>query len=127
MTEQEIRDRTMLLMDAYRELTDDHCEPTIPEFLQLRAAAIGELRASPAAAKQRCSEPGPASAPQKPRKTAEEKKAPPTKEVSEHAVRMQTVKTQAPPQPAMQTVPETGQEEPESEFDILRRIKDPWN
>lgn len=127
MTEQEIREQTRLIMDAYMELTGDPSGPSIPEFLQLRAAAITELgavrpstgkrRAEPAYGRGRNAEretlrPVPAVPPDRPEKAG-----------SVPAASAQTIKPQT-------IQPETRPAEPEasrSDFDILRAIKDPWN
>lgn len=127
MTEQEIREQTRLIMDAYMELTGDPSGPSIPEFLQIRAAAITELgaarpstgkrRAEPVYGRGRNAEretlrPVPAAPPDRPERTG-----------SVPAAGAQTIKPQA-------IQPETRpaeQEASRSDFDILRALKDPWN
>ena len=127
MTEQEIREQTRLIMDAYRELTDDPSGPSIPEFLQLRAAAITELGSARSSAGKRPAEPAydrgrnaereiprpvPAAPPDRTERTG-----------NVLAAGAQTIKPQI-IQPETQTA---GPEASRSDFDILRAIKDPWN
>lgn len=127
MSEEEIRERTALLLDAYRELTGDDEAPGLPEFLQLRKAALEELGIPAGAEKTRKVREAPKARAEKP------------KPASGQAVRKNTAavrKERAEGTPGAKVVnmparqeefPAEQEEKPKSDFDILRSIVDPWN
>jgi hypothetical protein len=120
--EEQIRERTVLLLEAYRDLTGDMAVPGIPDFLLLRSSAINELGLLN-------------------RKKVDKKEI---REGSE-ALAMRPVKKEVDKSSAEKSLPgktegirlvsgdaalpeeDAGEEVSESDFDILRKIKDPWN
>ena len=122
MREEEIRERTGLLLEAYRDLTGDMAVPGIPDFLLLRSTAINELclfnRKKEDIKEIREGREALATRPVKKEadNSCSEKNAPEKTE----GIRLVSGGT------ALQAE-EAGEEEPESDFDILRKIKDPWN
>ena len=122
MREEEIRERTGLLLEAYRDLTGDMAVPGIPDFLRLRSSAINELGLfnRKKLDKKEIREGSEALAMRSVKKEADKSNA--EKSLPGKAEGIRSVSGDA----ALQ-VKEAGGEEPESDFDILRRIKDPWN
>lgn len=125
MREEEIRERTALLLDAYRELTGDTCVPGIPDFLELRKAALEELGLPAVAEKSpEIVRKAPAARSERPRTAARQ---PERKKVSAE------IKARQDETPAAKVVNMPAREEefpdevPRSDFDILRSIVDPWN
>lgn len=124
MTEEQIRERTGQILEAYQGLTGLEIVPSVAEFLQMRAAAVEELEALPT----------PAPARKQPRMSTCKKDETGEKPISVAA------KPQR-PSPVIRLAqggsPESDVEsdmgpfdEPaagQSAFEILRRVQDPWN
>ena len=123
MNEQSIREQTSLILEAYRELTGADTLPTLSEFLQLRETAIKEL----------------ASQPHKTYATSKNI-------INAFSSKPSSMQNQTPPKeqsisristqsslPARESNAETdivldkGTDIQRNEFNILRRITDPWN
>ena len=122
MREEEIRERTGLLLDAYRDLTGDMAVPGIPDFLLLRSSAINEMGLFNRKKEDRkeIRDGREAAAPGGVKKEADESFAEKRLPGKTEGIRLVSGGT------ALQAE-EAGEEAPESDFDILRKIKDPWN
>ena len=122
MREEEIRERTGILLDAYRDLTGDMAVPGIPDFLLLRSSAINEMGLfnRKKEDKKEIREGREALATRPVKKEADNSSAEKNVPGKTEGIRLVSGGT------ALQAE-EAGEEEPESDFDILRKIKDPWN
>ena len=122
MREEEIRERTGVLLDAYRDLTGDMAVPGIPDFLLLRTSAINEMGLFDRKKedKKEIRDGRKAAAPGGVKKEADKSCAEKRVPGKTEGIRLVSGGTAMPEEDA-------GEEVPESDFDILRKIKDPWN
>jgi hypothetical protein len=127
-----IRDRTAVILDAYWELTGMESVPDIKEFLQLRKEAIKELRIPASGPVVRTSGPQRHEEALHTRKEESAYQQPPAeRKPVERPVEKRPAERKPVEEAPVQTA-DMQEEEPEpqeelSDFDILRRIKDPWN
>lgn len=129
MTEEKIRQQTKVIWDAYSSFTGDEKMPDVAGFLLVREAAIKEMSmgvlAVPSteqktAYKTRGAMSEPAS--EKEKEKTEKRRQQPAQPKTAAAG---TDRGPAPaPEPVQASDP---QQETVSDFDILRRMKDPWN
>ena len=112
MDERAVRDRSAVILEAYRELSGNSEELSVRDFLLIREAAKAETGSAPEPAQTQ------------PREDAAAKRKTPAKK--------KEVPKAAAPVPEKTTPPEkTAHKEPEpvkkSDFEILAGLKDPWN
>lgn len=123
MNEQAIREQTSLILEAYRELTRADTIPTLNEFLQLREAAIKELVSQPPTPYITSKNAMKAFTPES---SSVQKQTYPHEQSSSRIVTQTALPAQE-PNTETDIMLDKGTEEQRNEFDILRRIKDPWN
>ena len=119
MREEEIRERTGLLLDAYRDLNGDMAVPGIPDFLLLRTSAINEMGLFNRKKNDK----------KESREGREALATRPVKKEADNSCAEKNVpgKTEGIRLVSGGTAMKAVEEAPESDFDILRKIKDPWN
>ena len=126
MQEELIRRKTLLILDAYRELAGSGYMPSLGDFLLLRKAAVKEAGSAGLPVGETAGRPEP----------VRDIKPAAAVSVAPPPVRMETKEKAGldkGPEPVKRDVKQespatqTKREERPSDYDILRRIADPWN
>ena len=124
MTEDRIRSQTAVILEAYRELTGFDIIPDVSEFIAFRREAVNEL-AEDMPKKKVPLQKRPVQAPRRENPVRTEQNAP--KPVKQEKKPPAAGRQQEPKKPEKHTEPEDREEKEMTDYEILRRIKDPWN
>lgn len=128
MTENEIRNKTNELLEAYRGITGSEFVPEVKEYILLRKQAIAELSGNIAVNRNRIV---PAAGTKKePERPVPEPAAEKIKYIEDTPAEKRRLPEPANtmPEPSVIPGPSAGPiKNGLSEFEILRGIKDPWN